>query len=481
MPLMVAVFPPARSKRSEIFFVKVGVCMSDTNYYALYHAKNSLIQDNGGVLVSPYDFYRDLFPIGSFERKEHYEDNRPNGVFIILDDSGARRYMLTDELSELSIALGDNFSIMSPVSYFGRERSGRNARELYSFTIDLDGVGVTELKNLLYQFSTKFTLKPTYLVNSGTGLHLYYMLDEPIPLYPHMQRKLKDVKYALIRYCWTGYTSTIEQPQIQGILQGFRMVGSRSKLGVDYPVVAYKIGVKLSLEQIMRELPEEVYISDRDYVSDLPLKKAAELYPEWYQRRIVNGEPKGRWHIKRDLYDWWKRQILNGARYGHRYFCILCLAIYAMKCDISEDELRSDALNLIPFLNSQNAEHPFTQDDVIKALEVYNEDYCTFPRHDIEKISGITIPKNKRNGRTQSVHLARARAVQAVDYPNYEWINKKGRPKGSGTAAKKIYDWRQQHPDGSKAECKADTNLSYPTIRKWWLYIPISRDDIIGI
>ncbi len=134
--------------------------MSDINYYTLYSEKNSIIQENGGLLVSSYDFYRDLFPIGSFERRGHYDDERPNGVFIILDDSGVSRYMLTDELS---LALGDTFSIMSPVSYFGRERNGRNARELYSFTIDLDGVGLTELENLLYQFSTKFTLKPTYL------------------------------------------------------------------------------------------------------------------------------------------------------------------------------------------------------------------------------------------------------------------------------------------------------------------------------
>ena len=41
---------------------------------SLYHEKNSVIVENGGVLTSPYDFYRELFPVGSFERKGHYED-----------------------------------------------------------------------------------------------------------------------------------------------------------------------------------------------------------------------------------------------------------------------------------------------------------------------------------------------------------------------------------------------------------------------
>lgn len=482
MPLMVAVFPLLALRRGRNPFSLLGRCLllSDIDYYSLYNEKNSIIENYGGVLTSPFEFYRYLFPVGSFERKGCYEDNRPNGVFLTLDGEKAFKHILTDELSELSSALGDTFSIMSPVSYYGRNRNGRNASELYAFTVDLDGVGIRELKNLLHQFSHKVLLTPTFLVNSGHGFHLYYVLDEPVPLYPFMQRKLKDVKYALIRNCWTGYTSTIEEPQIQGILQGFRMVGSSSKLGSDYPVIAYKLGERVSLEQIMMGLPEDVYISEREYMSELPLKKAAELYPEWYNRRIVKGEPKGRWHIKRDLYDWWKRQIVK-ARYGHRYFCIMCLAIYAMKCDIPEDELRADAFSFIPILNFDD-DHPFTEDDVIKALEVYNENYCTFPRYDIEKISGLPIPKNKRNGRKQSLHLKLARSNRDIlceERGKSDWREGNGRPTGSGTAANKVYEWRQQHPDGRKADCHRDTGLDPKTIRKWWDYVPPKKVNVL--
>ena len=67
----------------------------------------------------------------------------------------------------------------------------------------------------------------------------------------------------------------------------------------------------------------------------------------------------------------------------------------------------------------------FTKDDIVCALEMFNEDYVTFPRDDIAKISGLTMPVNKRNWRKQAEHLRRARAVQMVDYPNFEWA---GRP-----------------------------------------------------
>lgn len=79
----------------------------------------------------------------------------------------------------------------------------------------------------------------------------------------------------------------------------------------------------------------------------------------------------------------------------------------------------------------------------------------------------MTMPVNRRNGRKQAQHMEVMRAIQGVVNPN--WRKGNGRPKGSGTAQEKVQEWRQQHPEGHKAECKKDTGLSYPTIRKWWV------------
>ena len=43
---------------------------------------------------------------------------------------------------------------------------------------------------------------------------LYYVLEEPIPMYPHNQKCLKELKYALTRQIWNRYTSTIKEPQM---------------------------------------------------------------------------------------------------------------------------------------------------------------------------------------------------------------------------------------------------------------------------
>ena len=37
--------------------------------------------------------------------------------------------------------------------------------------------------------------------------------------------------------------------------------------------------------------------------SRLSLAEAKEKYPDWYERRIVKKERRGRWTVKRDLYD----------------------------------------------------------------------------------------------------------------------------------------------------------------------------------
>ena len=78
----------------------------------------------------------------------------------------------------------------------------------------------------------------------------------------------------------------------------------------------------------------------------LSLAEAKEKYPDWYERRIVKKERRGRWTVKRDLYDWWLHRIGDEIRVGHRFYGIMTLAIYAKKCGISEDELRRDAFTL---------------------------------------------------------------------------------------------------------------------------------------
>ena len=442
----------------------------------LYQEKNNLLEQYLEP-VTGYEFYREIFPEGSFERKGVYEDQKGNGIAVeILGKGKVKRCTVTDGLEQLAQLQQTDFTIMSPLSYFGNSRSGKNARYLYALVFDLDGVGMPQLRDTLHQMDHAILPKATFVVNSGTGLHLYYLLDRPIPMYPKNQLYLKELKYALTRQIWNRFTSTIELPQMQGVMQGFRVVGSGSKLGRDYPVVAYRFGDRISLDDLIEFVPdsngEQQRIKGIMQQAGMSLEEAKEKYPEWYERRIVKKEKRGRWKVKRDLYDWWLHRIQDEIKVGHRFYGIMTLAIYARKCCIDEDELRRDAYSLLKVYDEMSTEeiNRFTEEDIVCALEMYNEDYVTFPRDDIGKLAGIPMPVNKRNGRKQAVHLMGARAIQEINdkVNGKDWRKGNGRPKGSGTAQKQVQDWRLYNPKGRKIDCERETGLSRHTVLKWW-------------
>lgn len=444
---------------------------------------NSII-DVSSLLEQSYrevnykDFYRDIFPLGSLEEKGVYEVGKYNAIArsIKVGDSKTKRYIVTDDLDVLDeLVKCDDFCIIRPISFIGKSAKSSNARFMYAMAIDLDGV--KKKKNfdfLIHQISNGHNMlsvvwglpKPTYLVSSGTGIHLYYVFEKPIPLFKNVVKGLERLKKRLTWQAWTQGASVLsDNVQYESLFQGFRMVGTVTKNGGRCR--AFKVGNKVTIEYLNKYVPEEYQVETIVYQSKLTLKVAKELYPEWYKKRIINKQLRGSWVCKKDLYDWWIRTLKECATEGHRYWCIMTLCTYAKKCGVSREVLEKDAYGLIPFMNSLGS--AFTEDDVLHALQAYDDSYITYPIKTIEERTDIKIERNKRNGRKQKQHLERARAVQEIDYPNGEWRNQEGRPKGSGKR-NIVKEWRDNNPDGKKIDCERETGLSRHTILKWWNY-----------
>jgi hypothetical protein len=104
------------------------------------------------------------------------------------------------------------------------------------------------------------------------------------------------------------------------------------------------------------------------------------------------------------------------------------------------------------------------------ALSCYHDNYFTFPRDSIAKLTNVDIPKNKRNGRRQKAHLELLQGMKKLRKEMGEYINEGGRPKGSGTKENQVKEWRKNNPEGKKAQCIRDTGLSKMTVYKWWDY-----------
>lgn len=419
--------------------------------------------------ISPKEFYRNIFPTGELQEQGVYGDKKYNAIAVELADK-IRRYTLTDDLEVLDQLLeSENFIIISPISYVGKSRSSENARMMYALAIDLDGINKEiNMIDLFHQIEKVEHLpKPTYTVISGSGLHLYYVFEKPVPLFKNVVEQLTRLKNDLTRKIWNGWVTDLnEKVQYQSIFQGFRLVGGVTKSGSR--TKAFVTGDRVTVEYLNEFVfDKKNTVTEFAYKSNLTLEEAKKKYPEWYEKRIVRGKPRGTWTCKRDLYDWWLKRLYE-IKEGHRYYGVMCLCIYAKKCGITREELEHDAFGLVDRLDilTTDEENHFTREDVLCALELFNDNYITFPIDTISKLTEIRIEKNKRNYRKQSVHLMGARAIQEIN----DKVNGTNWRDGNGRKPKKdmVEEWQHNNPQGRKADCIRDTGLAKSTVYKWW-------------
>lgn len=472
---------------------------------ALFRTKNFLLRNNTYFPLEQIGlggFFERLFFRGDELHLqemgyEHYYDRHYNAIVMTLSENSKGRkvgqnYIVTRELNFADKFWISDMTITSPVTYVGRNRNAKNARLCYGIAIDLDGVGETQLLDVLHQQSIGYLPSAHLIVNSGNGLHLYFLFAEPIALFDNTKRLLAKLKHALTERCWNLHTSTIKQKQIQGLFQGFRIPETRTKFGEKVSCFARdeKELLLYRVKDLQKYGPESLLLTDEEidfleraryFPEKISLSQAQEMYPDWYERRIVRGEARGRWHIKRDLYDWWLRRMKLGdeVKEGHRYFCMMTLAMYALKCDVPYEELREDAYSLIEEFDAktQDPENRFSSEDAEDALKAYQESYATFPRDTISKITGVLLLPNKRNKRKQYKHLILARGQQALlcQIDNRDWREGNGRPKGSVVSAENspsaqlVKQWRELNKGNeNKSQCSRDTGLTRPTVTKWW-------------
>lgn len=426
--------------------------------------------------VSPLEFYRAIFPVGELEDRNERVVGKYNAIAVELlpkenDKTFIKRYIVNDDLRRIEELLkSDNFVIISPVSYCGKSRESKNARFIYAIAFDLDGITEEQyINDLFYQIDNDILPRPTYTVFSGSGLHLYYQLEEPLPCFKNIIVQLADLKKDLTKLIWNSYTTSLyKSPQIESLFQGFRLVGGITKSGKER-TRAFRTGEKVSINYLNDfAIDKKNRVIEYKYKSELSIRDAAEKYPDWYEKRIVKQQPKGTWICKKDLFEWWKKRMFEGVKEGHRYYCVMCLSIYAKKCGISREELEEYAFNLVNEFDklTTRKDNKFTGADILAALEMYNDSYIRFPIKSISSLTDITIEKNKRNGRKQSEHIKYMNTIRKFKVEMGETTLKGGT--GRPTKEHIIREWQNENPKGTQYRCAKETGISKSTVKKWW-------------
>lgn len=439
----------------------------------------------GAVISSPDELYTDLFKLGqgysqkTGEYRPRNSTDFKGNLMIYVNDAvdykgKMRRYILLEDtlLDQLHQAQQMPSNLINAVSYYGRKKDTEHSDRCFGLIFDIDEVDDSHLNAYLYGMRNDAYPCPNYVVTSksGIGVHLYYVFDEPLRLFPKIKVQLKELKYSLISRMWNQYTSGDENVQFQSYDQSFMVAGTTENM----KVYKFENRENWTIEELCEYSSVVFDRSELFEESKYSLEEAKEKFPEWYERVIVQGnKERGHWTCKRDLYDWWKRKMLDpekGATYGHRYWCVMMLVIYAIKSGISYEEVEKDAYDLIPILNKLNPEKPFTEEDVSSALDCYDSQFATFPIDDISRLSNIRIDKNKRNWRTQKLHLKLARANRDILQADKGIENWYENSPHSGRKSKKdiVIEWRKSHIEGKPKDCIAETGLNKNTVYKWW-------------
>lgn len=486
-----------------------------------------MLDEPGWEWRDPLAFYRDIFPEGFLQErwgddgKRSEFDGKPNAIALKfgpktreqlvkgkkVDVPVIERLTVTDDLEGVSelvkASIAENAPVyMAPVSWYGRNNKAANARFLHAFAVDLDGMTPGKLGSVLKQMRNghdsgldKHASMPqaSYIVMSGRGLHLYYLLDRPVPLIPAVVPFLQQLKRRLTDVVWTDYTSEDgnEGRQYQGIYQGFRMPGTTTRLnghGVDakdtnkYEALAFMYAPdgtsepqRVTLDYLVdycgirgKEIPGELYRVLETKGGRTPLAEAKEKWPDWYERRVVQGEEKTGYDTNRGAYESWLARVDDEAVVHGRYFAVLALVAYAVKCNVPLKELERDAYGLVPKLDGLSDEpgNRFTDYDVSCALAAYGSNELRFWKNEYMcRRAKIAPHANKHNGRPQALHLEGARAIQEInDKANGTcWRDGNGRkPKRD-----EIRAYAAEHPEVSQRAIAKALGVSPTTVNKW--------------
>lgn len=410
-----------------------------------YDDKNTVLSEFGDW-VSAATLYEDIFG-----------DEDIIMPIVIIDDDEEKHIVKMSIGEAIEQSRGRNDILMGGTTYFNSFISKATAQNIYSFIVDMDNVysGVL-LRSLQHNWKLETgeaVPMPTYIVNSGTGLHLYFVLEEPLPCY---KSQLKQIDQLYRRLAVMETTRRVYlRRSVQWFGQDFRMAGGCGKNGWENTV--FRVGKKWNVDELARAVGlENVHFVHKGE----PLSK-----PKRENKGKKKGQNRKGYYLNSRVYESSVERCRSETYEGTRYMSMCALSVLAWKCKIPREKLESDLLSLIPIYN-KNARRLIRQEEIYSAMKMYNPKAMETPKVRTQDWLGWKFKGSKRNGRKQKQHLERARAVQEIDYPNGEWRNIEGSP----NKANIVRLWRKNNPEGKKIDCERETGLSRHTVLKWWNY-----------
>lgn len=440
-----------------------------------YHAKERYeklileFRDKNRILsryyeATPYfDFVGDVFP--GVER-----------LMVVTGDTTYKEMDL-DELMEYQASRSNVY--VAPASFINGCYSGTTCQNLHALVVDIDRIHPETLDVIIENGNLGNRIPmPTYIVNSGSGVHFYYVFQEPVPYY-HVNRKILKDMYRIL--CGITQKNILAKTDWHAITQPFRLPGSQTKLG--QTVSGWKCGEKWRTEALAMRLGvahEELDLQQRPLLSQKEYKEEKRRRAE---KQAQEGKPakkkRSEWRSalegKVGFYETCLRRCYQKTPEGTRYNSMLGLVMVGYKVRLPKERIEQDLLQLLVHYN-QIGKH-MAEKEVKKALRAYNPkaDQCRsttleewfgwkFDRIEQKRKEQREAKNKNRKPRTRQENIKVITAMRNALYPDGEWRYKGGAP----SREQIVKDWRAAHPEGKPKDCIRDTGISKNTVYKWW-------------
>lgn len=385
----------------------------------------------GGSVVAPLEFYQSIFR-GRVER-----------VPVFVAGEGIEKLSIEDALY---FAVSRDNVYINPCDYFKGWVSDATLKTVFAFVVDLDNIEMGGFEMLFEGFPRGMEM-PTYIVNSGKGLHFYYVLEQPVEAYRRhrdvLNRINKEISADFHRYAGIGKADT------HGIKQAYRIVGSRTKAGCT--TAAYRFGGLHRIEDFavryglsLGEQPEQGTVIDA--------------------RSRFTGAQKRRWTPNKAFYVYTLKRAFEDSHEGHRYTTMFALVQIAAKCQVQIGQVQQDLERLRAKWNGEPKKKAEVKaEEVTLALKGYNDKGNLSPRASLEHFLGWKFDAIPRRGRTQKVHLQLARTMLKAQQDM--GLVKKPSEKSK---AKLLKYFKENPNETNKSKIARILGVSRPTVIKYY-------------
>lgn len=412
-------------------------------------------------------------------------------LMVVTAEQGYQE-MDIDELMEYQALRSDVYVV--PASFINGYNSAVACKDVYALVIDIDEMEAETLKVIIENCTLGQRIpQPTYIVNSGSGVHFYYVFREPVPHYYANRKILKDMYAAL---CLTTKLNIYAKTDWHAITQPFRLPGSRTKL--DQMVTGWNAGDKwdvFSLASCLAVDYEGLDMIKREVIPPREYKEARERYRAALEagedpiatvpEKLLKPRAKKRWRSslngKEGFYEMCLERCYKETQPGSRYRSMCALTVVARKVvTISKDRLELDLFRLMEHYNRIGK--PMKPSEVRKALRMYNDKALQTRSETLEKWFGWRFNREAQKRRlrlnqdpnrpklTRAEILEDARAIRDIKMRRLgrDWREGNGRPKGAGTKQEQVQQYREEYPEASVTEVARVLGISRTTVYKWW-------------